>query len=307
MLLEDVFKKFTSYLRLERDFSKATVIAYRRDFHDFLEFLSRENIDPELENITTPMIRDYVVYLSEEHNLSPNSIRRKLNSLRSFFKYATTQEYISKNPALPVVPPKKKKVLPVYIPADELRKLLNAPMQQGRSRTWLRDKLILETFAFTGIRRQELINLEWRDINFREGTLKVRSGKGDKDRLIPLPPQLLRDLEMFKSMQDVSDFTPVFRSVNGRRLTPWPLRRLFERYIKLAGLEGKGYTIHKMRHSYATLLMQQGVDVTTIQELLGHADLTATKIYIHTDAVHLRNSIMKHPLLQDDVFASTTT
>ncbi len=299
MLLEAVFKKFSSYLRLERDYSKATVVAYRRDFQDFLNFLSKEDIEPELEIITTPILRDYITYLSEEKSSSPNSIRRKFNSLRSFFKFATTQEYILKNPTLPVVPPKKKRVLPIYIPEDELRSLLDAPTKKGRSRTWLRDRLILQTFAFAGLRRQELIDLNWGDISFREGTMRVR-GKGDKERLVPLPPQLLRDLEMFKSMQDVTDLTPVFRSVNGKRLTPWPLRRLFARYIKLAGLEGKGYTIHKMRHSYATLLMQQGVDVMTIQELLGHADLTATKIYIHTDTRHLKDSVMKHPLLQKE-------
>ncbi|MBX6354063.1 MAG: tyrosine-type recombinase/integrase [Thermoflavifilum sp.] len=299
MLLEDAFRKFVSYLRVEKDCSKATVVAYRKDFEDLLEFLHDQRIQPELETITTPLLREFVTYLAEQRNLSPNSVRRKINTLRSFFKFAHTQEYIDKNPILPIVPPKKKHTLPIYIPEDELQRLLAAPLSPPRTRNWFRDKLILETFAFTGIRRQELINLEWQDINFHEGTLKVRSGKGDKDRIIPLPPSLLRDLEVLKSMHPVTDRSPVFRSAGGGRISPWPLRRMFEFYIRKAGLGGKGYTIHKLRHSFATLLIQQGVDVVSVQELLGHADITATKIYVHTDAGHLRRSVLRHPLLHE--------
>lgn len=298
LLLQDCFRKFNSYLRLERDYSKATIISYRRDFADFLEFLEYEGIEPELENITTPILRDFITYLVERKDLSPNSIRRKFHSLRSFFKFVTSQEYIVKNPSLPILPPKKKLVIPVYLPEEDLRALLDAPTKDRSRRTWFRDKLILETFAFTGIRRQELLDLEWRDVNFNEGTMKVRGGKGDKDRILPLPPSLQQGLEAYKSVQTVTDMTPVFLSVNNKRITSTPLQQMFKHYIKVAGLEGKGYSIHKLRHSYATLLMQQGVDLVSIQELLGHSDINATRIYLHTDANRLRDSMMKHPLLE---------
>ncbi|MCL6577542.1 tyrosine-type recombinase/integrase [Kyrpidia sp.] len=299
MHLEDCHKKFLSYLRLERDYSKLTIKSYRTDFRHFLDFLEKKGIDPELENVTTPIIREFILYMAEDLGFSPNSIRRRIHSLKSFFKFCQTQDYIEKNPALAVQVPKKKRVLPIYITRDDMDKLLRAPLEMGSSRTRIRDWLILQTFAQTGIRRQELINLEWRDIDFRECTLKVRSGKGDKDRIIPIPPQLAADLQMFKNSQgkSVTDRTPVFRSATGKKLGPRPINTIFDKYVRLAGLEDKGYTLHKIRHSFATFLLQQNVSLVEIQELLGHADISSTRVYLHTDARHLREAVMKNPIL----------
>jgi len=227
MLLPDCHKKFLSYLRLERDFSKQTVVSYRIDFNHFLTFLEKQSIAPELESITTPIIREFITYMAHDLDFSPNSIRRRIHSLKSFFKFCMTQEYIEKNPTLAVSVPKKRQVLPVYISEEDLKKLLQAPLENGLRRTRIRDWLILRTFALTGLRRQELLNLEWRDIHFRDGTLTVRSGKGDKDRMIPIPPPLIADLQMFKDLNDVTDYTPVFRSVTGKKLGPRPLSAMF--------------------------------------------------------------------------------
>ncbi|MCL6633240.1 MAG: tyrosine-type recombinase/integrase [Alicyclobacillus herbarius] len=302
MLLVDCHKKFLSYLRLERDCSKLTIISYRIDFWHFLDFLEHESVEPELENITTPLIREFITYMAQDLGFSANSIRRRIHSLKSFFKFCQSQEYIDKDPTLGISVPKKRQTIPVYITQEDLETLLRTVLEQGSPRTRVRDWLILRTFALTGIRRQELINLEWRDISFRDGTLTVRSGKGNKDRVIPLPPELITDLRMFKDAQSgpITEHTPVFRSVTGKKLGPRPVNTMFEKYVKFAGLEGKNYTLHKIRHSFATFLLQQNVSLVEIQELLGHADISSTRVYLHTNPSRLKNAVLKNPILHSE-------
>ncbi|QQE77302.1 tyrosine-type recombinase/integrase [Alicyclobacillus sp. SO9] len=299
MQLDDCHHKFLQYIRLELDYSKATVISYRTDFRQFFGFLESQGSCPEIEDITTPMIREYIYFLSEDRGLHPNSIRRKIHSLSSFFKFCYTEEYISKNPMLRVTAPKKRQPVPIYLPAPDLQKLMDAPMAKGKERTKLRDTLILKTFVFTGIRRSELLKLNWEDIDFIDQTVKIH-GKGSKERLIPLPPQLVAELQIYKDSQRVSLASPVFRSVTGRRLSGRILSEMFHRYERKAGIEGKGYSIHKMRHSFATLLLQSDVSVVEIQKLMGHSDISSTLIYAHTTAQRLQDAVQKHPLLDNE-------
>ncbi|QQE77267.1 tyrosine-type recombinase/integrase [Alicyclobacillus sp. SO9] len=298
MLLVDCHKKFLSYLRLEKDYSKETVKSYRIDFNHFLKFLDKENAEPELEKVTTPMIRDFITYMAHDLGFHPNTIRRRIHSLKSFFKFCMTQEYIEKNPTLAVSVPKKRQALPIYISQDDLMQLIQAPLEYGGQRTRIRDWLMLRTLALTGLRRQELLNLQWRDVCLRDSNILVRNGKGDKDRLIPIPSALVDDLRMYKDMRVTTDYAPVFPSVSGKRLGPRPLSSMFTKYVHLAGLDGKHYSPHKIRHSFATFLLQKNVSLIEIQELLGHADITSTRIYLHTNSNRLKDAVMSNPILE---------
>jgi site-specific recombinase XerD len=296
MRLEDCHHKFCMHMRLERDCSKQTIISYRTDFRQFLSFLELKGIPSDIESITTSVVRDYIFYMAEERGLDRNSIRRKIHSLRSFFRYACREEYVEKDPTLRIAVPKKKKPIPIYLSAEDLQKLIEAPMSVGKERTKLRDTLILKTLAFTGIRRSELVGLNWGDIDFNSQTMKVH-GKGDKERVIPLPPPLCAELDMYRQLKGASSTSPVFTSITGRRLTGRIITELFHRYEKKAGIDGKGYTVHKIRHSFATLLLQNNVSVVEIQKLMGHSDISSSLIYLHTTAQRLQDAVQKHPLL----------
>jgi site-specific recombinase XerD len=193
---------------------------------------------------------------------------------------------------MPIHAPKAPDTVPVYLKPDEVKRLISLPEKYSRNNK-LRDKCILETFVFTGIRRNELLSLDWDDIDFKSDTLKVRKGKGKKQRIIPITDPLSSDLwDYLQSRLPLKD-RAMFTSFYGTRLTATPLSQTFRRYLKIAGLDQKGITLHKLRHTFATLLIQQGVDLMSIKELLGHEDLNSTKIYTHVDTSHLRKQVEK--------------
>jgi site-specific recombinase XerD len=295
MELENLFRDFTDYLISERNSSKLTIEAYKRDFNIFLTFLSINSIEKNIDFINTQIIRRYISYMKDTKSYSSATIRRKINSLRSFFNFLMSQEYITKNPMAPVSAPKKPDIIPIYLPVKDLNRLLSMPEIHSRDNK-LRDKLILELFAFTGIRRQELINLNYSNVDFANQTITVRCGKGQKDRIIPITEPLVTDLWDYLQFRLPLINEALIISSNGNRISVTALEQLFRRYVQLAGLSGKGYTIHKLRATYASLLLQNGCDLISIQQLLGHKDLNSTRVYSHTSVEHLKSAVQKHPL-----------
>lgn len=290
-------EEFSDYMLAEKNASHHTLENYKEDFKNFREFLITSDLNTDVTQAKTKDLRLYVTYLKISKKYASNSIRRKIHSLSSFYKYLTEMEYITLNPMLPIHAPKREEKLPIYLSKIELKRLLEAPSKYARfPEHHLRDKVLLELFIFTGARRQEVLQLNWQDVNFVQKTILIRNGKGKKQRIVPIPDALGADLVAYYLDTTPSPHTPVILSDTGNRMSVSALQTLFQRYIKKCALNNKGYTLHKLRHSYATHLHEAGVDVLTIQELLGHADLNSTKIYTHTSAKVLKDSVEKYQL-----------
>ncbi len=294
MNIWDYFEEFIDYMAVEKNASDHTKANYRSDFKIFTNFLVTNGIKPELETITTREIRKYLVYLKNEKEYENETIRRKINSLRSFFKFLTEQEYIIKNPMLPIKAPKKEQKIPIYLSDKEIETLIQATMKYGKENS-LRDKCFLKILAYTGMRRQEALKLNWEDIDFNQNIIKIKFGKGKKERLVPMVESLATDLWAYLQTRLPLSNQAVFISNAGNRLTPSPAQNIFRKYLKKTGLDGKGYSIHKLRHSYASLLIQNDVDLLSVQKLLGHSDLNSTKVYTHVNMDYLKEQVEKLP------------
>ncbi|MFZ5899032.1 MAG: tyrosine-type recombinase/integrase [Bacillota bacterium] len=287
--LQEVIREFLRYMRTEKDASLQTLAAYRSDLKPLEDFLLRERIAPELANLTTPVLRRYFIWVQDERRLSAASLRRKIHCFRSFFRYLVEQEYIPQDPMRKIRPPKEPDRIPIYLKEEELKRLLAAPGHLGRP-YHLRDRLILHLLAYCGLRRSELLRLDWDDVDLGAGTLRVQ-GKGKRERLIPLIPELQRLLWEYLQTRLPLENRALILGREGNRMNKDALTRLFKRYVRMAGLDPAVITPHKLRHSFATLLLEKGADVFTIQELLGHADLASTRIYAHCSSQRLRQAV----------------
>ncbi|MCT4619869.1 MAG: tyrosine-type recombinase/integrase [Marinisporobacter sp.] len=297
MTLDYCFQEFIDYLQSEKNASNSTLTSYKTDFKIFTTFLAIGGIEPRLNTMTTATLRRYISYLKLHKNYKTNTIRRKIHSLSSFFKFLLEMEYIEKNPMLSIHAPQEEKNIPIYIKEKELKMLINAPEKHARFEEHkLRDKVLLELLIFTGARRSEVLNMDWDDVDFGKKTIKIRKTKNKKQRLVPLVEPLTSHLWNYLQTRMPLSNRAIIISDKGNRMSVSNMQTLFKRYLKKCGLDKKNYTIHKCRHSYASLLCQSGVDIVSIKELLGHEDLNSTKIYTHTNISHLRKQVEKFPL-----------
>lgn len=293
LLSAQLHEEFLNFMFAEKNASEYTLKNYKDDFRSFTEYLLVSGKTLDIAKCQTKDIRLYISFLKISKKYQSNSIRRKIHSLSSFYRYLCEMEYIQTNPMTPIHAPKREETLPVYLSKSELKRLLEAPFKFARfPEHRLRDRLILELFVFTGARRSEVIRLNWSDINFSQKTILL-NGKGKKQRVVPINDILGQDLVEYYSQVNPAQGTPVIISDAGNRISITGLQTLIRRYIIKSGLDGKGYTIHKLRHSFATHLHEAGVDVLTIQTLLGHSDLNSTKIYTHTSVQTLKDSVNK--------------
>lgn len=185
--------------------------------------------------------------------------------------------------------------------AEELEKFLSVIMDYSDG-NGLRDRAIFNLYASSGIRRQELINLNIGDVDLGSNTLSVIKGKGARDRVIPIfEPTTVYLWEYLMTRLPVKDNEePLFKSSYGNRISVTAIQQLFRRYMKIAGFDNKGYTIHTLRHTYATLILKNGGNLMEIKDLLGHADLNSTSVYLHTTVEQLRKTSKLHPLAKRD-------
>lgn len=296
--LQTVYSEFLDHMRAEKNASESTIVSYVTDFKTFEKFLLLQGIEPKLQSILTRDLRKYVSYLKIGKEYSNATVRRKIHSLSSFFKFALEMEYIDKNPMLPIHAPKLEERLPIYIKENDLRKLLEAPKKYARFASHVnRDRVMMSLLIYTGARKSEILNLNWSDIDFKEQVVHIKKGKGKKDRDIPLLEPLAIALLDYYNERKPKIEEPILLSDNNTRLSKTAFQTLFRRYLTKCGLANKHYTIHKCRHSFATLLYQNGVDILTIQKLLGHSDLNSTKIYTHVTNEHMKEEVKKFPVI----------
>lgn len=294
---EGLISRFTEYLRAEKNYSPATTRAYTGDLGEFAEFLSHEGVE-DPASADHFLIRNHISRLAEERGLSKRTVARKLASLRSFYKYLVSRGYLSDNPALYVRTPKPDKKLPLYLTAAEISRLLEAPPSAGFQGT--RDRSVLEVIYSAGVRVSELVSMNWEHISLEQGTGTV-TGKGKKERLVMLGPYACSALHTYRTAAELKftrtfrNSSPVFLNRFGTRITSRSVRRILKRYIAAAGLDSR-VSPHTLRHTFATHLLQEGADLRSIQELLGHEHLATTQVYTHLAPEQFREVYRKaHP------------
>lgn len=285
---------FLKYLVIEKDSSPHTVVKYKADLTKLSSYIKNNCGIQNPDMISICHLRQYLEYIKDSSNLSPTTVANKIAVIKSFFKYLHEQGIVSTNPANLIKMPRRNKKIPKFLNDIELAKLLSAPNRAKKKRTKkfiLRDKLILNLLAFTGLRKSELLNLNWEDINLGSKYLIVRNGKNKTDRIIPLHENVYNLLEKYLSGRLPLNCNALIIGERGRRLGINSLELIFKKYIKLSGLSGKGYSIHSLRHTFATRLLNKNVSLFRIKNLLGHKSIESTEIYLHTTGKDLADSI----------------
>lgn len=282
-------EKFIRYLEIEKNYSGHTVLNYKIDLADFRKFIG----ETDLEKIDYLALRKYLAFLKEK-NLASKTISRRLSCLRSFFKFLTREGYLKNNPIAILASPKTEKHLPSCMSEEEVRRLIESAYPKGVfDERGLRDRAILETFYSTGMRISELRGLNIQDIDFISNIVKVM-GKGKKERIVPIGDMALGAISKYLEKRK-RESTALFLNKNGKGLSVRGIRGVVDKYIRLAGLK-QGVSVHTLRHSFATHLLNRGLDLRTVQELLGHANLSTTQIYTHLSTDKLKSVYDKaHP------------
>lgn len=287
---------FFSYIRFEKRFSEHTIKAYETDLTQFQEFLQHTYEIKKDDDIEHTHIRAWIVDLLEQ-KITTRSINRKLSTLKSYFQFLIKRAVLAANPMLKVIAPKVGKRLPVVIPTDRLEFLFEQ-VEFGSDFKGVRDKMILELLYQTGIRRSELINLTYQNIDLEGLTIKVL-GKGNKERLVPISHKLSRTLQNYMTVRDATFplelFNYLFVTEKGKKLYPKKVYSIVNHYLSLVTTEEQR-SPHVLRHSFATHLSNNGADLNAIKELLGHSSLAATQVYTHNSIERLKEIYQQaHP------------
>ncbi len=293
MDLRDVMEEFYLFMKVEKSASVQTIYAYRSDLMQLMTFIEKKNLDPlTVDAISQPLLHKFLLYLGETYNYKPATLARRVNCLRSFFNYCVEQDYIMVSPMRKIKPPKKPKRVPVFLSPAELNRLLRVPELYKLDDMWMQDKVMLNVLAYTGLRRAELLSLDWDNIDFKNQTLKV-IGKGDLERILPLKDQLIEILWDYLQTRLPLANNALLINEKLNRMDKDTLRRRFKRCVDKAYLDSNKITPHILRHTFATNLLNKGVDLVTIQELLGHLDPGSTWVYTHTSTENKKEAVKK--------------
>jgi integrase/recombinase XerC len=283
---------FLVHLRSERHLSPNTCDSYQRDLYKLVGFLA----DCRLQQWGDASEREIRAFVAEVHRegLSGKSIQRCLSAIRSFYQYMAIQGLVLHNPAKGVRAPKVGRPLPETLDVDQLSQLLAFPVTDAIS---YRDKAMMELVYSSGLRVSELISLNVHDIDFRDASLVV-TGKGRKTRMLPVGRVALGAVNAWvKYRTSWADYTEsaLFISKSGKRLTVRSAQQRFDHWAKVMQTQGKVYP-HRLRHSFASHMLESSSDLRAVQELLGHEDISTTQIYTHLDFQHLMDVYEKaHP------------
>lgn len=260
--------------------SPHTLRAYKRDLLDFYEFIQEMNLD--YKSVTRSNLRSFLFKLKDK-NLTKKTISRKISGVRSFYRFLLKEGYINKNPLLTLELPKVEKRLPTFLTEEEALKLINYP--DKKTILGLRDNLILKMLYSTGMRVSELVSLRISELDLERGEVVIK-GKGNKERVVFLPEDILEDIKFYiQKRKKNSNF--LFLNRKGKLLTDKGIRLLVEKYAKKV-IPYKKITPHTLRHTFATHLLTNGADLRSVQELLGHTKLSTTQIYTHLTKENLK-------------------
>ena len=294
--MDEHLNKFITYLIAEKNVSPYTVRNYQREIGQFLAFLREQGID-SWDEVDRHVLRRYLAWLQVQGYVKA-SITRRVSELRSFCRYLVREGILEANPFRAISSPRVPKRLPNYLELEEIEALLAAPdltSPQGQ-----RDRAILEVLYASGLRVSELVSLNLKNVNLYRGEIRVW-GKGAKERVALLGEPACRALKRYiehgrpKLLRANKPTNALFLNRWGGRLSTRSVSNILDKYAKLAGLRRR-VTPHIIRHTFATHLLDGGADLRTVQELLGHADLTSTQIYTHVSQARAREVYRKaHP------------
>lgn len=290
--MDKIIDEFIEYLKIEKNYSDYTCINYRDDLIKFNDFLNIEGI--KYNDVNYSDIRGFIAYLYNKKEAS-KTITRNISSLRSFYKYLVRNNEIKDNPMILISNPKEDKKLPHYLTYEEVEELLRVTDKDTPFD--IRDNLIIELLYSTGIRVGELVNIKIKDIDLKDESIKV-FGKGRKMRIVyfgkPCKEKILKYLEVRKDIVNGNN-EYLLLNKRGNKLGDRSVRTIFENIIKLNHLD-IDFSPHTLRHTYATHMLNEGADVRTVQELLGHSSISTTGIYTHVSIEHLRSVYLNsHP------------
>ena len=283
-----LIEKFLDYLQLEKNYSSNTLSAYKRDLIQYNKFIVENNCNLEIENSDYKIIRSWIVSMVNS-NISNRSINRKVSSLKSFYKFLIKTETIRSSPLKAHSPLKQSKKIQVPFSQEEINSLLDSDFFTNDYKGVLQ-KSIIAFFYFTGVRRIELINIKESDISLESSTIKVM-GKRSKERIIPILPKLKKTIKFYMEIKSKlignTSFEYLFISKNGKQLSEKFVYRTVNEYFKLVSPKIKKAP-HVLRHSFATHLINEGADINSVKELLGHSSLSATQVYSHTSMERIK-------------------
>jgi integrase/recombinase XerC len=284
-------EEFLDFLRYEKRLSAHTVTSYQTDLTQFAAFLKQEYELTEPAQATHPLIRDWVVNLMGQ-DLDPRTVNRKVACLRSYYKFLLRTHHITANPMLRIKAPKMAQKLPEFVPEESLNRLLNS-FEFEPTFAGVRDQLVLEMLYGTGIRLSELLGVTDADIDASARTVRV-TGKGNKQRVVPLNPSLLLVLEKYRMVR-AAEFSPkvangpLLLTDKGEPLYEKLVYRTVKKYLSQVSTSAAHQHPHALRHAFATHLLGKGADLNAIKELLGHASLAATQVYTHLSVDRLKS------------------
>ena len=288
---------FLNYIEFERRYSVHTISSYKKDLEQFTDFLNDTYQIVLAKDIDFVFIRSWIALLMEDKN-SARTVNRKISTLKSYFRYLVKTGKIDHNPVLKISGPKVRKNLPVFIEEKSMNLLLTE-FGNPKSFEEARDRLIVEFFYTTGIRRAELIGLKTSDLNLNNNLIKVL-GKRNKERLIPIHSSLLPLIDSYLSFKQnliSAQYQEVFFfiTIKGKKLYPKLVYRIVNNYLSRVSTQKKK-SPHVLRHTFATHMLNHGADLNAVKELLGHANLAATQIYTHNTIEKLKDIYkLAHP------------
>ena len=284
-----VLEHFCGYIAIERGLSRNSVAAYRTDLSDFISYLLRIG-----KKSFSEVTRDDIIEFLGEHKdsgMEPASLARRLVAIKVFFKYLFQEKLIPENVTTVMDSPKLWRILPEFISSKEVEALMNVYAVNAKDFLAIRNRAILEVMYACGLRVSEAASLKVSSINFDDGVIRV-FGKGSKERIVPIVPELRERIQAYLSAIRAENIClsgekALFLTKKGNRISRSEVYRAIRRQLALFGIPGKR-SPHVLRHTFATHMMNSGADLREIQELLGHASLSATQVYTHNSIAQLK-------------------
>jgi len=284
-MIDTYINEFTEYLIIDKKYSENTIKAYNNDLKKFKNFIKNKTIN----NIDENSIKDYLKYLNKENN-DTKTISHNISTLRSFYKFLLIEKKVNKNPMEYIELPKTKKSLPKTLSIEEIDKLLDINLTDAFS---FRNKAMLELMYSSGLRVSELINVKIHDIDVSNCIIRIM-GKGSKERIVPLGDYAIRYIELYLKeyrekliKRELNDY--LFLNNHGNKMTRQGFFKILKQIAKEKNIKTE-FSPHTLRHSFATHLLNGGADLRSIQEMLGHSDISTTQIYTHVSKEKLKEN-----------------
>ena len=292
--MREYILKFIEEIKYEKNYSDLTISGYLKDLDVFLEYVNNNNIK-RYNDIEYQDIRLYISYLYDL-NYTNKTISRHISSLKSFFKYLKKENVIDNNPCLLISNPKIEKKLPKYLNFEDTEKLLNA--YYTNNYICIRNSLILEMLYSTGIRVSELVNIKLKDLDINQKSIRI-IGKGNKERIVYFGDICLNLINKYLKVSynklNINNLEYLLLSKTGKKINDREIRKIIDDACSIVGIEMK-ISPHVLRHTFATHMLNDGADLRSVQELLGHSNLQTTQIYTHLTNEKIRNVYLNaHP------------